>query len=47
MIRRYWNRITGFAREVDALVQGQDMNRPKAQAHVVAKDLAGKSCVEK
>ncbi|PBK81577.1 hypothetical protein ARMGADRAFT_1171364 [Armillaria gallica] len=42
---RYWNRIAGFANKVDALVQGQDMNRSKA--HVVAEDLAGKGCLEK
>ncbi|KAK0216447.1 hypothetical protein EDD85DRAFT_1029804 [Armillaria nabsnona] len=42
---RYWNRIAGFARKVDVLVQGQNMNRPKA--HVVAEELAGKSCLEK
>ncbi len=45
MIRRYWNRIAGFARKVDALVQGQNVNRPKV--HVVVEDLAGKSCPEK
>ncbi|SJL14726.1 uncharacterized protein ARMOST_18193 [Armillaria ostoyae] len=41
----YWNRIVGFAREVDALVLGRDMNKPRS--HAVAEDLAGKSCPEK